>query len=165
MLTGLYVRYHLAGNSKWKFRSTQPSEGAMDAGQARTFKKVGVLACLFLIQTIPGESYANLPVYFCFGGSPLPPLAVGHWPDRHRKSARARSFRVLRMTGKSIIARRTRGMARDWCGRSARRRANRRSRGATTKRESGWTRDAGVSLLWDAAKTPAMPAARVVERR
>jgi len=71
----------------------------MDAGQARTFKKDGVLACLFLIQTIPGESYANLQVYFCFGGKPSPPLAVGHWPDRRRKSARARSFRVLQMTG------------------------------------------------------------------
>src|SRR5260370_28086192 len=52
------------------------------------------------------------------------------------------------MTGRSTTARRTRGMARDWCGSAAKRHAKKTSRGATTKKESGWTRDAAASLLW-----------------
>ncbi len=51
----------------------------MDPRQACTFSKEGALACLFLTQTISGESYANLPVYFCFGRGPLPlwPWSIG----------------------------------------------------------------------------------------
>jgi len=37
--------------------------------------------------------------------------------------------------------------------------------GLRRKKASGWTRDAAASLLWDAAKTAAMPTARVAERQ
>ena len=43
----------------------------MDLRQARTLNKDGAPAYLFLTQTMAGESHANLPVYFCFGGDPL----------------------------------------------------------------------------------------------
>src|SRR2546430_7602077 len=100
--------------------------------------------------TVTGVQTCALPILFLFWWRPSPPLAAGHWPDRHRRSARARSFRVHRMTERSTTALRTRGMARGWRGSVARRRANRTSRGATTKKESGWIRDAAVSLLLDA---------------
>src|SRR5437016_5626552 len=89
----------------------------------------------------------------------------GAWRPQSPQEPGARRFRVLPKTVRSITARRTRGMARDWCGSAARRRAKRVSRGATTKRESGWTRDAAVSLLWDAVKTAAMLAAKVLPGR
>jgi len=43
----------------------------VDPRQAHKFNKDCALAYLFLTQTITGESHANLPVYFCFGGGLL----------------------------------------------------------------------------------------------
>jgi hypothetical protein len=79
MLLGLPVRYQSTGKSKQKFPAAQPQAGAMDPRQARSFSKDGVLAYLILTQTIAGESHANFPMYFCFGGSPLPvrPWGIG----------------------------------------------------------------------------------------
>src|SRR2546430_11447361 len=48
--------------------------------------------------TVTGVQTCALPILFLFWWRPSPPLAAGHWSDRHRRSARARSFRVHRMT-------------------------------------------------------------------
>ena len=95
----------------------------------------------------------------------LAPFCRGVLARQGPQSATARSFRVLRMTGRSTTARPTPGMERDWCGNAARRRAKRVGRGATMKKESGWIRDAAASLLWGAAMTAVMPAPRMVEGR
>src|SRR5260370_1317717 len=102
---------------------------------------------------------------FLFGWWTSPLWAAGDWPGRQPRSTRPRLFRVLRMTGRSTTARRTRGMARDCCGSAARRRAKRASRGATTKKESGWTRDAAGRLVWGGGEAGAMPTARVAAGR
>ena len=51
----------------------------MDPRQGRVFNKDGAHTYVFLAQTIAGESHANLPVYFCFGGGRLPlwPRGIG----------------------------------------------------------------------------------------
>jgi hypothetical protein len=164
ILAGLPVRYRSTGKSKWKFRSTQPSETPWIPGRLASLRKMAPRLPLSHSNNRRRIACEFVGI-FLFWWRPSPLLAAEHWAGRRRRSARPRSFRVLRMTERSTTARRTRGMARDWCDSGARRPAKRTSRGATTKKEFGWTRDAAVSLLWGAVRTAAMPAARVGEGR
>jgi hypothetical protein len=164
ILAGLPVRYQATGKSKWKFRPTQPSETPWIPGRLASSRKMAPRLPLSHSNNCRRIACEFAGV-FLFWWRPCSHLAVGHWLSRLRRSARPRSFRALRMTGRSTTARRTRGMARDWCGSAARHGAKRASSGATTKKESGWTRDAAVILPWGAATMAAMPAARVLEGR